>query len=139
MKSHIWVIDDSNLARTVLTLVLQRDGFAVTCFPDGREALRQVESAEIAFPDLVLLDLVLPEMDGYEIARRLKQTRELTHTAIVMVSCRDGLFDYIKARLAGAAGYVTKPFDVSDVITLVRKLLERDSGTPPIWRMGGKI
>jgi len=80
-----------------------------------------LEDRDTSVPDLILLDLVLPHMDGYAVARHLK--RYLPHTPIVMISCHDGLMDVMKARLAGAIHYVTKPFDVYEIITLLRDLL----------------
>jgi DNA-binding response OmpR family regulator len=121
LVQRIWVIDDSQVVCKVLEIALQRAEFAVECFTDGMAALSMLEDRDTCFPDLLLLDIVLPHMDGYAVARHFKS--HLPHMPIVMVSCHDGLVDFIKARLAGALGYVTKPFDIDEIITLIRDLL----------------
>jgi DNA-binding response OmpR family regulator len=74
-------------------------------------------------PDLVLLDVGLPELDGFEVARRLKTRPQLAHTVFVMLSRRDGVLDKMKGRLAGAQDYITKPFKTENLVCLVQSRL----------------
>ena len=72
-------------------------------------------------PDLVFLDIGLPKMDGYEVARRLKTKPQFSNAVIVMLSRRDGMIDRLKGRLAGAKDYnITKPFKTQDIISIAR-------------------
>lgn len=121
---RIMVIDDSRVVREVLRVGLGRAGFEVECFEDGVEALRSLqEHARQALPDLIVLDVVLPRMDGYEVARHLKSRPDLSDIVIVMLSRRDGVLDRLKGRLAGASAYLTKPFRMKEVVQVVRELL----------------
>ena len=121
---HVVVVDDSRVVRKILEVSLRRAGYVVECFEDGIEALRSLQAPERAWlPDLVILDVMLPKMDGYEVAIYLKRCPELRGIAIVMLSCRDGLLDRVKARLAGANAYLTKPFSPHEVTEVVRGLL----------------
>jgi DNA-binding response OmpR family regulator len=72
---------------------------------------------------LIILDVNLPKMDGYQFARILKQKRQFADTVILMLSGRDGILDRLKGRLAGASGYMTKPFKTADLVHLVNALL----------------
>src|SRR3989449_6488424 len=72
---------------------------------------------------LVLLDIGLPKMDGYEVARHLKTKQQFGNTTIVMISKRDGVIDRLKGRLAGAKDYITKPFKTQEVMTIVHSHL----------------
>lgn len=122
---HIMVIDDSITVRTILAIGLARAGFKVECYEDGVEALRSLQDTERQeLPDLVVLDIVLPKVDGYEIALLLKSRPELSRIVIVMLSRRDGILDRLKGRLAGASAYIIKPFRMSEVVQVVSELLQ---------------
>ena len=77
-------------------------------------------------PDLVILDIGLPKMDGYEFARRLKTKPQFNNTVIVMLTSRDRVIDRLKGRLAGAKDYITKPFKTQEVMSVLHSHL----GTP---------
>jgi twitching motility two-component system response regulator PilG len=122
MSKLILIIDDSPTVRKIIETCLGREGFEVCGFGDGIEAMRWlVETQRI--PDLVILDIGLPWMDGYEIARRLRSKPQFAQTVIIMLSRRDGLLDRLKGRLAGAREYITKPFKAQDVLSVVRSYL----------------
>lgn len=117
------VIDDSATVRKIVETCLKREGFDVQTFPDGIEAMRWFTQPNVRIPDLVILDIGLPKMDGYEVARRLKSKPQLSNTIIIMLSRRDGMIDKLKGRLAGAKDYLTKPFKTQDIISVIESHL----------------
>jgi twitching motility two-component system response regulator PilG len=126
MSKFVMVIDDSATVRKIVETCLGREGFIVLGFPDGVEAMRWLTGPQARIPDLVILDIGLPKMDGYEVARRLKTKPQFSNTVIVMLSRRDGMIDKLKGRLAGAKDYLTKPFKTQDIISVIESHL----GTP---------
>ena len=126
MSKLVMIIDDSLTVRKIMETSLKREGFTSVSYPDGIEALRALNERRHPIPDLVLLDIGLPKMDGYEVARHLKTKQQLGNTTIVMISQRDGMIDRLKGRLAGAKDYITKPFKTQEVMTIVHSHL----GTP---------
>jgi twitching motility two-component system response regulator PilG len=122
-QGTIMVIDDSMTVRAVIEACLRRYGFQVTAFADGLAAMGALSRGEVAVPDLLLLDIGLPKMDGYEVARILRARPEFARTVIVMLTAHDGMFDRIHSRMVGASAYITKPFKVSYVVDVVRSYL----------------
>lgn len=123
MSKLVMVIDDSATVRKIVETCLGREGFEVKGFPDGVAAMRWLTEPQARVPDLVVLDIGLPKMDGYEVARRLKNKPQFSNTVIVMLSRRDGVIDRLKGRLAGAKDYLTKPFKTQDIITVIESHL----------------
>ncbi len=124
------VIDDSPTVRKIIETCLRREDFAVRGFTDGVEAMRWITNdPEARVPDLVLLDIGLPKMDGYEVARRLKAKPAFSNTIIIMLSKRDGVIDRLKGRLAGAKDYITKPFKTQELIAVIQEQLNVPSPT----------
>jgi DNA-binding response OmpR family regulator len=125
---RVLVVDDEPMVRDVLARYLAREGFAVDVAADGREALdRYVDVA----PDLVLLDLMLPTIDGYEVFRRM---RELSSVPVIMLTARGEQTDRIVGLELGADDYVAKPFSPREVVARVRAVLRRsapDADDPP--------
>jgi twitching motility two-component system response regulator PilG len=119
MNKLVMVIDDSATVRKIVETCLKREGFDVKSFPDGVEAMRWLTEPEARIPNLVILDIGLPKMDGYEVARRLKTKPQFSNTVIIMLSRRDGMIDKLKGRLAGAKDYLTKPFKTQDIIAVI--------------------
>lgn len=122
------VIDDSLVVRTILDTCLRRAGYEVKCFDDGLQALGWLNTAEARIPDLILVDLGLPRLDGYEIIRLFKARPALENTALVILSARDGILDRIKGRLVGAHAYLTKPFRTQTIVEVVQIHLGRVNG-----------
>jgi twitching motility two-component system response regulator PilG len=123
MSKLIMVIDDSATVRKIVETCLGREGFEVRGFPDGVEAMRWLTEPGSRIPDLVILDIGLPKMDGYEVARRLKTKPQFANTVIIMLSRRDGVIDRLKGRLAGAKDYITKPFKTQEIINVIESYL----------------
>ncbi len=120
MSPLVMVIDDSPVVRKIMEVCLQREGIEVVSYPDGIEAFRAVTTAHLdRLPALLFLDIELPRMNGFEIARHLRSQPQWNQTVIVMLSRRDGVIDRVKARLAGAQAYLTKPFTTQMIIEIV--------------------
>ncbi len=124
MNQSVMVIDDSLTIRKILDICLRRAGYQVQCFADGVEAFRWLSMSETMIPALVLVDLNLPKMDGYEIIRLLKAKPAFAQTIFVILSQRAGILDRLKGRLAGAHAYLTKPFKTDQIIAVIRTSLE---------------
>jgi twitching motility two-component system response regulator PilG len=122
MSKLVMIIDDSLTVRKIIETSLRREGFESVSYPDGIEALRALQQG-LRQPDLVILDIGLPKMDGYTVARHLKAKRQFGNTTIVMLSGRDGVIDRIKGRLVGAKDYITKPFRTQDVMSVIHSHL----------------
>lgn len=124
MSKFIMVIDDSPTVCKIVETCLKREGFAVMSFMDGVEAIHWfTTSSDARTPDLVLLDIGLPKMDGYEVARRLKTKPQFSNTVIVMLTRRDSMIDRLKGRLAGAKEHITKPFKTQEIISVIQEQL----------------
>ncbi|GAC1390464.1 MAG: twitching motility response regulator PilG [Ktedonobacteraceae bacterium] len=124
MNKFIMVIDDSPTVRKIIETCLGREDFDVRGFTDGVEAMRWLTNdVEARIPDLILLDIGLPKLDGYEVARRFRTKPLFNNTIIVMLSRRDGVIDRLKGRLAGAKDYITKPFRTQEIVAIVQEQL----------------
>ena|SRR5712692_5208767 len=128
MSTFVMVIDDALVVRTILDTCLRRAGYQVKCFEDGLQALGWLNTSEARIPDLIIVDLGLPRLDGYEIIRLLKARPALEDTALVILTGRDGILDRIKGRLVGAHAYLTKPFRTQTIVEVVQMHLERVNG-----------
>nr|WP_290225692.1 response regulator [Trichocoleus desertorum] len=117
--SHILLIDDEAPLRDSLTYTLQKEGFQVTTAADGREAIKQFHKQ---VPDLLLLDLMLPEVDGMEVCWRL---RAFSDVPIVMLTAKDEDLDKAIGLDAGADDYITKPFSTRELIARIKAVLSR--------------
>lgn len=130
MSKLVMVIDDSITVRKIVETCLGREGFDVKSFSDGVEAMRWLTNdPERRIPDLVILDIGLPQMDGYEVARHFKAKPEFSNTIIIMLSRRDGMIDRLKGRLAGAKAYLTKPIKTQELVAVIGSLLGIPSTT----------
>ncbi len=104
---RILVVDDSPTVRKLIASKLEKSGHEVTCAVDGVEALERLETS---LPDLVLLDISMPRMDGYEVCKQIRTNPAAKDLPVIMISGKDGFFDKVRGRMAGSTGYVTKPF-----------------------------
>jgi twitching motility two-component system response regulator PilG len=104
---RILVVDDSATVRKLISSKLEKSGHEVTCAVDGVDAMDKLNEF---VPDLILLDIMMPQLDGYQVCKLIR-TNELTKDVpIVMISGKDGFFDKVRGRMAGTTGYITKPF-----------------------------
>jgi twitching motility two-component system response regulator PilG len=110
------VVDDSPTIRKILGLTLERAGYKVVAEPDGESA---VERLHHVVPDLILLDIAMPKLDGYEVCKRIKKDARTAHVPVVMLSGKDAFFDKVKGHMAGATEYLTKPFETPTVLAVV--------------------
>jgi two-component system, OmpR family, response regulator ChvI len=113
-------VDDEESLRTTVTIALQRDGFRVETFADGLEALTKFERA---LPDLAILDVIMPRLDGLELCRRLRARSE--HLPILILSSKDEELDRILGLELGADDYLCKPFALRELLARVKALLRR--------------
>ncbi|MGB8346281.1 MAG: response regulator [Ktedonobacteraceae bacterium] len=126
MAAFILIIDDSICARRILEIALRKAGYETQGFAGGYEALRWLASEEARLPALIILDLVMPKMDGYSVLRHLRKRPATAQTPVIMLSGRSGVVDRLKGRLAGASVYLTKPFQSRTVLAAMHKLLDDD-------------
>ncbi len=120
LKAKILIVEDSLVTRKVIARTLVARGYEVFEAKNSFEALAGIEQKN---PDLILLDIILPGKDGYEILEEIKQKPMFEETPVVMLTSRDGLFDKIKGKVSGANEYLTKPFQPDELLTVVRKYL----------------
>ncbi len=103
----ILVVDDSATVRKLIAGKLEKRGHEVFCAADGVEAIEQLNSM---VPDLILLDITMPRMDGYQVCKVIRSKDSTKDVPVVMISGKDGFFDKVRGRMAGTTGYITKPF-----------------------------
>jgi DNA-binding response OmpR family regulator len=118
---NVLVVDDDSIVRDVLERYLTRDGFRVTSAGDGEAAL---EAVERSLPDLVVLDLMLPRVDGFEVFRQLRAREPAT--AVIMLTARGQETDRVVGLESGADDYVAKPFSPREIVARCRAVLRRN-------------
>ena len=126
-KEHILVVDDEEDILELVTYNLAREGYKVTGAPSGEDALRKVRSE--AF-DLIVLDLMLPGMDGLEVAKSLKKDQKTGNIPIVMLTAKGEEADIVTGLELGADDYITEPFSPRVLIARVRAALRRKVAEP---------
>ena len=120
MNGKILIVDDESSARFALELLLRREGFEVHEVHDGASALVECSTFR---PDLILLDIMMPGMDGLEVCRRIKSTPETRLTPVVLITGLSATEDRIKGINAGADDFLSKPIDFSELLARSRSLL----------------
>ncbi|THV27687.1 response regulator transcription factor [Glycomyces paridis] len=124
-KDRVLVVDDEENIGALLSATLRLTGFDVAVAPDAAAALRLAETFR---PDLVILDVMLPDMDGFEVAKRLRAGRDLP---VLFLTARDAVRDRVTGLTVGGDDYVTKPFDLEEVILRVQAILRRAKTPAP--------
>src|ERR687887_882730 len=124
MNEHLLLVEDDPSIREVATLGLEQAGFRVTASGDGREAL--IRFRQGAF-DLVVLDVMLPSLDGLEVCREIRRDSQ---TPVVMLSARSELHDVVVGLELGADDYVTKPFELPELVARIKAVLRRSAAGP---------
>jgi len=127
MAEKILIVDDDQQTVHLVELMLSRKGYEVINAVQGTDALNQVQTQK---PDLIILDVMMPDMDGFEVARRLREMPETAAIPIIMFTARTQLEDKVKGYEAGADGYLTKPIHPAELAANVKALLAR--GKPQV-------
>lgn len=128
MANTIMVVEDESELSEVLEYNLRRAGYHVVQATDGLQAMEKIRQEP---PDLLLLDLMLPGADGWEVCRYLSQHAELRTLPIIIFTARSTREDFDQARQFNLAGFFTKPYATADVVRHVEKVLERPSQVNP--------
>ncbi len=119
-KNKILIIEDEQDIITALRLRLEANGYEVISAADGAEGLSKARSEN---PALIILDIMLPKLDGYKIARMLKFDEKFTKIPIIMLTAKVQQSDLQRGKEAGADAYVTKPFKAEELLAEIKKLL----------------
>ena len=122
MAEKILVVEDDVNIAELLRLYLEREGYEVSIAHDGERGAAQFEAAQ---PDLVLLDIMLPKLDGWEVLRRI---RAKAKTPVIMVTAKGETFDKVTGLEMGADDYIVKPFDMKEVVARIHAVLRRYGG-----------
>jgi CheY-like chemotaxis protein len=121
MKRQVLVVDDDNTTRTLLSALLRSNGYDVRQAADGEQAINEC-TGEV--PDLVLLDLFMPGMNGHEVAAHLKSKAESKATPIIMLTSSDDQAEIERAHENGASDYVVKPFEAGELLSKIKRALD---------------
>ncbi len=120
---RILLVDDERAIQTLLSYPLQKDGYEVVCASDGREALTRFDDGSY---DLVVLDVMMPRLDGLEVCRRMRAAGD--ELPILVLTARDAVSDRVAGLDAGADDYLPKPFALEELLARLRALLRRSGG-----------
>jgi twitching motility two-component system response regulator PilG len=119
-RNKILVIEDSSTTRKVIAITLSQSGYEIIEATDGLEALSKLNETR---PDLILLDIILPKMDGYKILSIIKENPEFKQIPVIMLTSKDGIINKVKGKVAGSTAYLTKPFDPTQLVATIEKHL----------------
>jgi diguanylate cyclase (GGDEF)-like protein len=138
---RVLVVDDDRNLRKIISTNLELAGFTVESAADGQEALEVIEQAQ---PDLVLLDLMMPHMDGYDVARKIRghPNPSVANVPIIILTAKGETEDKLRGFEAGADDYITKPFGPQELLARVRAKIRRvevDSSLSPLTRLPGNL
>jgi twitching motility two-component system response regulator PilH len=118
--AHILIVDDSPTETHIISTTLEKQGHKISTAVDGKDG---VEKATEIKPDLILMDVVMPELNGFQATRQLNKQDSTAHIPVIMVTTKDQKTDKMWAERQGAKGYITKPFVADDLIQEVNRLL----------------
>lgn len=121
-KTTIMVVDDSSTVRKLVAITLERHGYNVVSASSGIQALARIN--EIV-PDLIFLDIKMPNLDGYQICKIIRENHLTKKVPVILLSGQDGFFDRVRGRMVGAREYITKPFETSTLLNSVEKYCGR--------------
>ena len=119
MKTKIMVVDDDPNIRELVRLYLEKEGFEVTCAERGDEAVKMFRASP---PNLMLLDVMLPGMDGWQVCR---EVRKISNIPIIMLTAKDETFDKVLGLELGADDYIVKPFDMKELVARIKAVIRR--------------
>jgi diguanylate cyclase (GGDEF)-like protein len=139
IKPLILVVDDDGALRTIISTNLELAGFRVISAPDGPSALALLDDN---LPDVVLLDVMLPMMDGYATLGKIRRHATASHVPVIVLTGRNDLGDPVKSLEAGADDFIAKPFSPQEMLARVRAKVRRanvDSSLQPLTRLPGNV
>ena len=118
ISKKILVVEDSSTIRKVISITLSRKGYEIIEAEDGLEALSRLNESK---PDLILLDILLPKMDGYQLLSIIKENLMFKNIPVIMLTSKDGIINKVKGKVAGSSAYLTKPFDPAQLVETIEK------------------
>ncbi len=122
MSKKIVVAEDEPQIARLIEFKLKKEGYSVTSKENGEEALQAIKEDK---PDLILLDIMMPVMGGYEVLRRLKEDENLKNVPVIMLTARAQEKDVVKGIGMGAEDYITKPFHPAELLARVKRILAK--------------
>ena len=125
MEKILIVDDDKNICE-LLRLYIEKEGYAAALAHDGREALQKFETEK---PDLIILDVMMPELDGWQVCREIRKNSDIP---IIMLTAKGETFDKVLGLELGADDYVTKPFDSKEIVARIKAVLRRTGAKQPV-------
>jgi twitching motility two-component system response regulator PilH len=120
--SQVLLVEDNPIHQTVISAILKANGLSVVIASDGVEALEQVQ---LARPNLIILDILMPRMDGYELCRRLKGDAKTQKIAVIIFSTKSEECDFFRGCKQGADAYLSKLGNLQELVNTVKRLLHR--------------
>ncbi|PIQ88622.1 MAG: hypothetical protein COV72_07365 [Candidatus Omnitrophica bacterium CG11_big_fil_rev_8_21_14_0_20_42_13] len=121
MAKKILIIEDESDTCKALRFRFENRGFDVICAKDGRDGL---EKAQAEFPALIILDLMLPELSGEEVCKEIRRNESIAKVPIIMLTAKDTDTDRVVGRVIGADSYMTKPFEIEELLREINRLIE---------------
>jgi two-component system, OmpR family, alkaline phosphatase synthesis response regulator PhoP len=116
----ILIADDNENIREALTYLLEDEGYKLWMAKDGAEALKEVRNVR---PDILFLDIMMPEMNGYDVCRIIKNDPELSKTYVIMLTAKGQVAEQERGKEVGADEYIVKPFSPMEILSKIKKLL----------------
>ena len=112
----ILVVDDSPTIRKIVSMALEKYGHRVLCATNGLDAMNKLKEV---IPDLILSDITMPHMDGYQLCKMIRGNSVTKTVPVIMLSGKDGIFDRLRGRMVGATAYITKPFETDSLLQMI--------------------
>ncbi|MCB1020890.1 MAG: response regulator [Bryobacterales bacterium] len=119
----ILAVDDSKTVQKMISTVLEKESYRVLQAEDGLSAIAKLDEE---MPALILLDITMPRMDGYQVCKVITGNAATKHIPVIMLSGKDGFFDKVRGKMVGASNYITKPFDPNELTKTIGKFLKKD-------------
>ncbi len=119
--ANIFIVDDSPTVRKLISGKLEKCGHEAICAVDGMDALAKINEV---IPDLILLDITMPRMDGYQVCKLIRGNDATKDVPVVMISGKDGFFDKVRGRMAGTSNYITKPFGPETLMKTINEYVQ---------------
>lgn len=134
MSKKILVVDDEKHIVRLVQINLQKAGYEVTTAGNGREALESVDKEQ---PDLIVMDVMMPEMDGFAALQKLKEDPKTAEIPVIMLTAKAQDEDVFKGWKSGADLYLTKPFNPAELLTFVKRIFESQSAEKGAYEISG--